>query len=48
MHDGVYSALDSQQYARNHLAQGAKTVTDISSEIAELVSYYLSTKTAPH
>lgn len=48
MHRGIYSALDSQQYARNHLAQGAKTVADISPQIAELVSHCLLKKPTSH
>lgn len=44
----IHHLLDSQQYARNHLAQGIKTVRDISPEIAQLVSHCLRKNPAPN
>lgn len=38
---GIYNALNSQYYARNHLVEGAKTVAEISPEIVQLISHCL-------
>jgi len=47
MHGTMYGLLNSQQYARNHLDQGERTIKNIKSEVAQLIAHCVEKKPAP-
>ena len=38
IHQDIYGLLNSQQYARNHLEYGKRTIEEITDDIAQLIA----------